>query len=73
MGVPRDRIFHLISTLITDSENINTDYKIEKPISAEHPKFVFNHIMWNELKINQKANVNLYLKLFKYSIILVKL
>ena len=37
MGVPGDEIFYLISTLITDSENIYIDYKINGPISAEHP------------------------------------
>jgi hypothetical protein len=46
MGVPGDEIFHLISTLITDSENIYIDYKIIGPISAEQPNIVLNLVLY---------------------------
>jgi hypothetical protein len=44
MGVPGDKIFFLISTLCTDSENIYIDYKFNGPISAQQP---FNHFSVN--------------------------
>jgi hypothetical protein len=40
MGLPGDKIFFLISTLYTDSENIYIDYKFNGPISAQHPKLL---------------------------------
>jgi hypothetical protein len=38
MSVPGDEIFYLISTLISDLENIYIDYKMNGPISAEHSR-----------------------------------
>jgi hypothetical protein len=41
-GRPWGWNFHLISTLVTYSENIYIDYIIIGPISAEHPNIVLN-------------------------------
>ncbi len=53
MGVPGDEICYLISTFITDSENIYIDYKINGTILAEHSNIFINNLfaVFNDLKI----------------------